>query len=94
MRIGDVPLFLARDGAAYTSSGFKASWRRVKLRAGLGDIRFHDLRRKSGSDADDEAHAQALLGHSDPKVTRRHYRAKLTAVQPIGAPSVRQKPKR
>lgn len=94
MRVGDVPLFLARDGAAYTSSGFKASWRRVKLRAGLADIRFHDLRRKSGSDADDEAHAQALLGHADPKVTRRHYRAKVTAVRPIEAPSVRQKPKR
>lgn len=94
MRVGNVPLFLARDGAAYTSSGFKASWRRVKLRAGLGDIKFHDLRRKSGSDADDDAHAQALLGHSDAKVTRKHYRAKLTAVQPIKPPSVRHKPKR
>jgi len=94
MRIGNVPLFLARDGGAYTSSGFKASWRRVKIRAGLPDIRFHDLRRKSGSDAKDDAHAQALLGHEDSKVTRKHYRAKLTAVQPIKPTSVRQKPKR
>lgn len=94
LRIGDVPVFLARDGEAYTSSGFKASWRRVKMRAGLGDIRFHDLRRKAGSDAEDETHAQALLGHSDGKVTRKHYRAKVVPVQPIGAPNVRQKPKR
>lgn len=94
LRIGSVPLFLARDGEAYTSSGFKASWRRVKIRAGLPDIRFHDLRRKSGSDAKDDAHAQALLGHSDSKVTRKHYRAKVTAVQPIKPTNVRQKPKR
>jgi integrase len=94
MRVGAVPLFLARDGEAYTSSGFKASWRRVKIRAKLPDIRFHDLRRKSGSDAKDDAHAQALLGHADGKVTRKHYRAKLTAVQPIKPPNVRQKPKR
>ena len=94
MRVGAVPLFLSQTGDAYTSSGFKASWRRVKIRAGLPDIKFHDLRRKSGSDADDEAHAQALLGHADGKVTRKHYRAKLVAVQPIEPSNVRQKPKR
>jgi integrase len=89
MRIGDVPVFLSQTGAAYTSSGFKASWRKVKLRAGLADIHFHDLRRKSGSDADDDAHAQALLGHADSKVTRKHYRAKVTPVRPIEPSSVR-----
>lgn len=94
MRIGDVPLFLARDGSAFTSSGFRASWRRVKFRAGLPDVKFHDLRRKSGSDAPDEAHAQALLGHSDGKITHKHYRAKLVAVQPIEPLSVRQNRKR
>lgn len=83
LRIGAVPVFLARDGEAYTSSGFRASWRKLKLRAGLGSITFHDLRRKAGSDADDDAHAQALLGHGDGRVTRKHYRAKVTAVRPI-----------
>ena len=94
MRVGAVPLFLARDKDAYTSSGFRASWRAVKARAGLPGITFHDLRRKSGSDADDDAHAQALLGHSDGKVTRKHYRAKLTAVKPIEPFNVRQKSQR
>lgn len=94
MRVGSVPVFLSQTGEAYTSSGFKASWRRVKLRARLGAITFHDLRRKSGSDADDIDHAQALLGHSDSKITRKHYRAKLVAVQPIEPMSVRQKLKR
>lgn len=94
MRVGTVPLFLARDGDAYTSSGFRASWRRVKIRAGLADVTFHDLRRKSGSDASTEADAQALLGHSDSKITHKHYRAKLVAVQPIEPLGVRHKLKR
>lgn len=94
MRVGKVPLFLTRDGVAYTSSGFRASWRRVKIRAGLPDVTFHDLRRKSGSDAETEADAQALLGHSDGKITHKHYRAKLVAVKPIERLSVRQKAKR
>lgn len=94
LRSGNVPLFLARDGGTYTASGFRASWRKVKLRAGLPDVCFHDLRRKSGSDADDDAaHAQALLGHADAKVTRRHYRAKLTPVQPIKPSGVRHRSK-
>jgi integrase len=94
VRVGSVPLFLARKGAAYTSSGFRASWRRVKIRAGLPEVTFHDLRRKSGSDADTEADAQALLGHSDGKITHKHYRAKLVAVKPIERLNVRQNGKR
>ncbi len=93
-RVGALPLFLARDGEAYTSSGFRASFRRVAVRAKLENIRFHDLRRKAGSDAADLDHAQELLGHSDAKVTKKHYRAKPVAVAPIAMPSVRQKPKR
>jgi integrase len=94
LRIGAVPLFLARGGGAYTSSGFRASWRAVKRRAGLGDVTFHDLRRKAGSDADNIDHAQALLGREDGKIAQRHYRAKLVAVMPIEPGSVRQKPDR
>lgn len=80
-RIGKVPLFLARGGDAFTPSGFKASWRRVKIRAGLKDVKFHDLRRKTGSDAE-EGHAQELLGHADGRITKRHYRAKIVPVKP------------
>lgn len=90
LRKGAQAAFLTRDGTRYTSSGFKASWRHVKLRAKLPDITFHDVRRKSGSDADDEGHAQKLLGHADAKVTRKHYRAKPERVAPIDS---RQKPK-
>lgn len=89
LRIGAQPAFITRDGVAYTPSGIRASWRHVKLRAKLPDLHFHDIRRKSGSDADDEGHAQRLLGHADAKVTRKHYRAKPELVTPINS---RQRP--
>lgn len=82
-RIGDQVVFPARGGEGYTSSGFRATFRKLREKAGLPDIRFHDIRRKAGSDADDDGHAQALLAHADGKVTKRHYRAKLTAVKPV-----------
>jgi len=93
-RIGAQPLFLARDGIAYKSSGLQAATRRIAKRAGLVDLHFHDLRRKAGSDSVDLGSAQELLGHVDSKVTRRHYRAKLVAATPVDMPSVRQNPKR
>jgi len=75
------PRHLAKGWTPYTPSGVKAMWRRVKLKAGLGDVVFHDLRRKAGSDTDID-HASALLQHSDPRVTHKHYRAKPERVRP------------
>lgn len=89
-RVGPQALFPARGGRAYTSSGFRASWRRVRAHSGIPDLRFHDLRRKAASDLSTE-HARALLGHTDAKVTERHYRAKLEPVTPVG---VEEAPKR
>lgn len=82
-RVGAVPLFLNRGGDAYTSSGFRASWRKLKLRAGLPDVHFHDLRKKAGSDADSLQHAAALLAHEDEATTRRVYRVKPEPVRPV-----------
>lgn len=56
-------------------------YRRARAKAGLEDVRIHDMRRKAGSDVD-EQHAQELLAHADPKTTRRHYRAKPVRVRP------------
>lgn len=71
-----------RGPGPYTPSGLRALWRVTRERAGLEDVRLHDLRRKAASDVD-EAHAQALLAHADPKTTRRHYRAKAERVKPV-----------
>lgn len=71
-----------RGPGPYTPSGLRALWRVTRERAGLPDVRLHDIRRKAGSDVN-EPHAQALLAHADPKTTRRHYRAKAERVKPV-----------
>lgn len=72
----------ARGAGPYTTSGLRALWRKARAKAGLEDVRLHDLRRKSGSDAESDAEAQERLGHDDVKTTRRHYRAKPRLVKP------------
>lgn len=66
----------------YTPSGLRALWRPVRAKAGLSDVRLHDLRAKASSDADTQGEAQALMGHADGKVTARHYRRKPVRVKP------------
>lgn len=69
-------------GKAMTALALRTAWERARTAAKLPDIRWHDLRRKAGSDA---AHgdAQALMGHADGRVTSRHYRAAPTKVTPL-----------
>lgn len=71
-----------RGPGPYTTSGLRALWRRARERAGVEDVRLHDLRRKAGSDVE-EGRATALLAHADGKVTKRHYRAKPERVSPV-----------
>lgn len=72
----------ARGLGPYTPSGLRSLWRRARAAAGLPDVRLYDLRGKSGSDAADDTEAQARLGHTDAKVTRRHYRRKPIRAKP------------
>lgn len=71
-----------RGPGPYTPSGLRALFRVARERAGIDDVRLHDLRRKAGSDVT-EAEATALLAHADSKVTRKHYRAKAERVKPV-----------
>jgi integrase len=71
-RVGTVYLFATREGQPYTTTGFDSMWRRVVIKSGLDDVRFHDLRAKAGSDA---TNATELLGHDDPRTTNRYKRA-------------------
>jgi integrase len=83
-RFGREYLFESRvSKGAYTPSGLRAMWRRVRVKAGLLDVRLHDLRRKAGSDVETQGDAQRLLGHADGKITSRHYRAKPDRVKPV-----------
>lgn len=72
----------ARGLGPYTPSGLRSLWRRARAAAGLQDVRLYDLRGKSGSDAEDDAEAMTRLGHTDAKVTRRHYRRKPVRAKP------------
>lgn len=83
-KVGSLYLFPAeRDPARpMTGRGLHSEWDKVRRKAGLPDVRWHDLRRKAGSDASEE-HARQLLDHSDVRVTRRHYRAAPNVVQPL-----------
>jgi len=80
-------LFCTRHGMQYTVGGFSSIWQRkmaTALEQGVIKERFtdHDIRRKTGSDTTLE-HAVKLLGHSDAKVTMKHYRAKDEKVRPL-----------
>ena len=81
-RFGREYLFEARGGAQYSGNGVRAMFRRIRTKAKLPDVTFHDLRRKAGSDVS-LIDAQSLLQHSDGKVTARHYRAKIETVRPV-----------
>lgn len=68
-------------------ASFDKAWRRSMQRA-LAETKLeqpftrHDLRAKVGSDAESEHRAQQLLGHTTAAMTRKHYRRKVTAIQP------------
>jgi integrase len=72
-----------RPVGPYTPSGLRALWRVARIKAGLPDVRLHDLRGKAGSDVATQADAQRLLGHADGKVTGKHYRRKPERVNPV-----------
>lgn len=89
VRFGLEPLFATRrtkkgkGGGHYTREGFQASWQRWRGKAGIPDLRWHDLRRKTGSDSATVEEASERLGHADTAVTRKHYRAGRRVVSPI-----------
>jgi integrase len=74
-------VFCARGGHPYSANGMQTAWQRLIRRAiKLGRLDksqrygMHDLRGKAGSEAETDEQAKNLLGHSDVKVTREHYR--------------------
>lgn len=80
------PLFPGRYGSGLSMSGFKSAWQRaMAAHAAAGHARFweHDIRAKSGSDAENDQRAQDLLGHETTKTTRRHYRRGPSKVRPL-----------
>ncbi len=86
-------LFANHKGGCYVSENgrcesFDRAWRKSMTRAiEKTDLELsftrHDLRAKVGSDAENERRAQELLGHTDPSMTRRHYRRGKRIIRPV-----------
>lgn len=76
-------LHAKRGIGPYTTSGVRALWRVARDKAGIQDVRLHDLRGKAGSDMATKEDAQQLLAHSDGKVTAKHYRRKPERSKPV-----------
>jgi integrase len=86
-------LFCNLQGEPYTESGFRSNWHRLMTSAtkpgknGETPIlrepfTFHDLRAKSGSDAEDVREANDRLAHDDLRTTQVVYRRKPRRARP------------
>lgn len=78
-------IFLTRAGHPYNKSAFARIWKSARSAAGFeaGEITFHDLRAKAGSDSASDDDAQARLKHKDRGTTVKVYRRKVSAVEPL-----------
>lgn len=94
-KVTGLHLFCNRKGQPYikedgTTSGFDSIWQRFMAKA-LAETKLaerfteHDLRAKVGSEAENLARAQQLLGHRSAAVTMRVYRRKAERIKPAGA---------
>lgn len=74
-KVGTLYLFANRKGQRYTVDGFESMWRRVRVKAGLPRVKFHDLRRTRITDLK-ASHgidvANALAGHQSVQTTERY----------------------
>lgn len=73
-KVSSLWVFPSRTGTPYSIDGFQSNWARIRNKAGLKGMHFHDIRSFAGDEAEAAGlDATKFLGHSDPKVTRRHY---------------------
>lgn len=70
-------LLYTRGGRPYSYATIKDAFNRAKEAAGIKDVTIHDMRAKSGTDAEDQGiDPTKLLGHSNPQQTKRYLRGK------------------
>ncbi len=79
-------LFCTRSGDCYVkdgeASGWESSWQRLIARSGVERFKDTDLRAKTASELPTDL-AASLLGHADPKFTRRTYQRAPRHVKPL-----------
>lgn len=84
-------LLCTRDGKPVSYDTCKDAFRKVRQAAGIENVKIHDLRAKSLTDADDEGKdAQKLGGHTDARMTARYLRGRKPKI--AQAPNLPKKP--
>ena len=81
--IESVWVFPSNKGGPYSQDGFRTIWHRLRERAGVSGLQFRDLRRTAANYTGTLQAAQALLGHSDSRITARVYQS-IKRAKPAG----------
>jgi len=90
--VGMKYLFKGVNKQAPTYHMIWKQWTKACAAAGVEDANIHDLRAKSGTEAQAQGHdPQALLGHTDRKMTQRYLRDRTVPV--VDGPSFGQSKK-
>jgi len=80
-------LFTNIHGNQLTKSGFSSAWTRLRKKADLTDINFHDIRAKAITDAKNKGgldYAQSLGGHTNQSQTEHYVKQKeVEKVKPL-----------
>ena len=61
-----------RSGQSYTASGFRAMFKKAKIKAGIKDVTYHDIKAKSLSDY--KGNKQGFSGHKTRSMMERYNR--------------------
>lgn len=91
------PLFITRLNRAWTSTGLDTAWDRLRAKAEISDLHWHDLRAWALTMADrtmGREYARLLAGHQDAATTDRYLRDRSAReVEPLTleAPAVRKR---
>ncbi|MCZ6579250.1 MAG: tyrosine-type recombinase/integrase, partial [Gammaproteobacteria bacterium] len=80
-------LFTNTHGQQITETGFNSTWRRIRVKANITDVTFHDLRGKAITDANEKGgldYAKALGGHENRDMTERYIKSKsVEEIEPV-----------
>ncbi|MBK3872172.1 tyrosine-type recombinase/integrase [Stutzerimonas frequens] len=80
-KVRTLTLFCSRTGKPVAYETVKEAFQALREKTGIHDVKIHDIRAKSLTDADREGkNAQTLGGHTDARMTARYLRGRLPKI--------------
>jgi len=80
-KVRTLTLFCSRTGRPVSYETVKEAFQILRAKTGIHDVKIHDIRAKSLTDADREGkNAQTLGGHTDARMTARYLRGRLPKI--------------